>query len=400
MRELGALLSMEEAQRLILERARPLGAEDVPLAEAAGRVLAEAALARVDLPPFDSSAMDGFAVRSADTPGRLPVRGRIPAGRPADRELEAGEAMGIATGGAVPVGADAVVPIEDVVEEDNEIQVTKRVQPGAHVRPRGGDVALGARVVDAGELLGPAQIGALAASGIATVSCSRRPRAAVLATGSELQRPGEELRHGQVYDANTALLAAQLRSAGAEVETLDSVEDDESAHQAALEQGLQADLLVSSGGVSVGPHDLVRSVGAELGIEEVFWGVAVKPGKPLWFGVRERTLVFGLPGNPVSSLVSFEVFVRPALLALQGHRAPLPRFRPGRLARAIRPNPARTELMRARSGTSGDVVELDVLRGQESHMIARAAAADALVLIPPGDSELPAGSPVSYLQLA
>ena len=167
-----------------------------------------------------------------------------------------------------------------------------------------------------------------------------------------------------------------------------------------LEAGLRGDVLVTSGGVSVGPHDLVRSVGAGLGVEEVLWGVAVKPGKPLWFGVRDRTLVFGLPGNPVSCLVGFEIFVRPALLALQGATSPLPRFDPGRLARAVRPNPARTELMRARTAVVDSAVELDVVTGQDSHMIARAAGADALVLVPPGTDELPAGSAVSYLRLA
>ena len=397
---MGALLTVEEAQRLVLERVRPLDAERVALADVAGRVTAEPAASSVDLPPFDSSAMDGFAVRSGDTPGRLPVEERIPAGRPASRGLRSGEAMGIETGGSVPDGADAVVPLEDVVDQGNEIEVGAPVPQGANVRPRGGDIRRGDVVVPAGELLGPAQIGALAAAGIAEVACSRRPRAAVLATGSELRSPGEELAPGQVYEANTALLAAQLRSAGAELELVEVVEDDETAHRAALEAGLRADVLVTSGGVSVGPHDLVRSVGAGLGIEQVFWGVAVKPGKPLWFGLRNRTLVFGLPGNPVSALVGFELFVRPALLALQAAREPLPRLAPGRLARAARPNPARTELMRARSAVVGSAVELDVLSGQDSHMIARAAGADALVVVPAGTDELPAGSEVSYLRLA
>ncbi len=391
---------MEEAQRLILERARPLEAEPVALDVAAGRVLAAPAVSRVDLPPFHSSAMDGFALRSGDTPGRLPVRERIPAGRPARRGLEPGEAMGIATGGSVPEGADAVIQLEAVADHGNAIEVHDAVPAGANIRPRGGDLRQGDVVVEAGELLGPAQIGALAAAGIPEASCSRRPRAAVLATGTELRRPGEELEPGQIYEANTALLAVQLRSVGAEVELLEAVEDDEAAHREALEAGLRADVLVTSGGVSVGPHDLVRSVGGGLGVEEVFWGVAVKPGKPLSFGVRGPTLVFGLPGNPVSSLVGFELFVRPAVLALQGVREPLPRFDPGRLARAVRRNPARTELMRARSAVVGSAVELDVLAGQDSHMIARAAGADALVVIPPGPDELPAGSAVSYLRLA
>lgn len=391
---------MEEAQRLVLDHAARLDAERVALDDAAGRVLAEPATARVDLPPFESSAMDGFAVRSADTPGRLPVRERIAAGRPAGRALEPGEAMGIATGGVVPAGADAVIPLEDVVDHGNDIEITERVAAGTHVRPRGGDVRSGDVVVESGVWVGPAQVGALAASGVADICCSRRPRAAVLATGTELRPPGEELEPGQVYEVNTVLLSAQLRSAGADVERLEAVADDAEAHRAALEAGLHADVLVTSGGVSVGPHDLVRSVGAAVGIEEVFWGVAVKPGKPVWFGVHGRTLVFGLPGNPVSSLVAFELFVRPAVLALQGLRNPLPRLDPGRLARPVRPNPERTELARARSSVVDSVVRLDVLRGQESHMIGAAAEADALVLIPPGTEELPAGSPVSYLRLA
>ena len=400
MREVKALLSMEEAQRLILERVRPLEAEPVALDSAAGRVLAAPATSRVDLPPFDSSAMDGFAVRAGDTPGRLPVRERIPAGKPAARSLEPGEAMGIATGGSVPEGADAVIQLEAVADHDNEIEIAEAVSVGTNIRPRGGDLRQGDVVVEAGDLLGPAQIGALAAAGISEVSCSRRPRAAVLATGTELRRPGEKLEPGQIYEANTALLAVQLRSAGAEVELLEAVVDDEVAHRAALEAGLRSDVLVTSGGVSVGPHDLVRSVGAALGVEEVFWGVAVKPGKPLWFGVRDGTLVFGLPGNPVSSLVGFEIFVRPALRALQGVTDSLPRFDPGRLARAVRPNPARTELMRARTAIVDSAVELDVLTGQDSHMIARAAGADALVLVPQGTDELPAGAAVNYLRLA
>ncbi|HVD26043.1 MAG TPA: gephyrin-like molybdotransferase Glp [Gaiellaceae bacterium] len=397
---MAALLSLEEAQRLILERATPLPAERVELDSAAGRVTAEEARSRVDLPPFDSSAMDGFALRAADTPARLPVVERIAAGRPATRELRTGEAMGIATGAAVPAGADAVVPIEDVVEDDNEIEIAEQVPLGASIRPAGGDLRAGDVVVPSGVGLGAAQLGALAAAGVPDIASARRPRAAVLATGSELRRPGEQLEPGQIYEANGVILAAQLESAGAEVVRLGTVADDGAAHREALAAGLEADVLVTSAGVSVGPHDLVRSIGVELGVEEVFWGVAVKPGKPVWFGVRGRTLVFGLPGNPVSSLVSFELFVRPAIRALQGDASPLPRFEPGRLARSFRRNPARTELVRARSAVVDGAVELEPLTGQESHMIARAAAADALVLVPPGDDPLEPGEEVSYLRLA
>lgn len=395
------LLTLEEAQRLVLERVEALPAERVPLDQAAGRVLSEAARAVVDLPPFPSSAMDGFAVRAADTPGSLPVGFRVAAGRPASRALEAGEAMEISTGGVVPEGADAVVPVEDVVERENTVEIRNPVAVGANVRPRGGDLRAGDEVVAAGTLLGAAQLGALAAAGVAEVACGSVPRTAVLATGTELRRPGEPLEPGEVYEANGLILETQLRSAGAEVERLAAVADDEDAHREALARGLEHDVLVTSGGVSVGPHDLVRAIEAELGVDEVFWRVAVKPGKPVSFGVRGRTLVFGLPGNPVSSLVAFELFVRPAVLALQGLAEPRPRFEPGRLVVAAKRNPNRDQLVRARSRAGDDgAVELEPLKGQESHMIGSAAGADALVLLPRGEGELAAGAPVRYLRLA
>jgi molybdopterin molybdotransferase len=393
------LLSLDEAVRTVLERVRPLPGERVPIEAAAGRVLTEAARAAVDLPPFASSAMDGFALRAEDVPARLPVAGAIAAGSPATRPLAPGEAMSIATGGAVPDGADAVVPIEDVVVQDGSVEVTGAIEEGTHVRPRGGDVRAGDVVVDAGTRLGPGQIGALAAAGVAEVTCGARPSAAVLSTGTELRPPGSPLDAGQIYEANSFLLAAALASAGADVERLPVVEDDESVHREALVRALEADLVVTSGGVSVGPHDLVRRIAAELGVEEVFWGVAVKPGKPVSFGIRGRTLVFGLPGNPVSTLAGFELFVRPAVLALQGAAEPGPAFLPGRIAGAVRRNPVRDELMRARSRADGDEVVLEPVTGQESHMIVRAAAADALVHVPRGEEELPAGSPIRYLRL-
>jgi len=393
------LLSLDEAVRTVLEHARPLPPERVPLEEAAGRVLAEPARAAVDLPPFASSAMDGYALRAADAPGTLPVVARIAAGSPAPRPLGPGEAMAIATGGAVPDGADAVAPIENVVASDDRIELAQAVEGGAHVRPRGGDVRAGDVVVGAGQRLGPAQLGALAAAGVPEVVCARRPRATVLATGSELRPPGEPLAPGEIYEANGLLLAAALGDAGARVERLPAAVDEEGAHREALEHALAADVVVTSGGVSVGPHDLVRRVEAELGVEEVFWGVAVKPGKPVSFGVRGATLVFGLPGNPVSTLAGAELFVRPALLALQGARDPGPAFLPGRLERPVRQDRLRDQLVRARTRTAGEDVLLEPLGGQESHMIVRAAAADALVLVPRGDGELAAGATVRYLSI-
>jgi molybdopterin molybdotransferase len=398
-REVGDLLTYDQAQRLVLERTHALPSERVPLADAAGRVTAASARAAVDLPPFPSSAMDGYAVRSADVPGTLPVVAHVAAGRPVDRELAAGEAIEISTGGVVPHGADAVVPIEYVVNHDNNIDVADRVAPGSNVRPRGGDIAAGTEVVAPGTRLTAGQIGALAAAGVPEVECARRPRVVVLATGTELARPGEPLAPGQVYEANGVMLAAALAAAGAEVEQLPAVGDDEASHRAAIERGLAADVLVTSGGVSVGPHDLVRKIASELGVEEVFWRVAIKPGKPVSFGLRDRTLVFGLPGNPVSSLVGCELFVKPAIRALQGLRDPLPPREAGALAAALGRNPARDDFVRATVRRDEAATFLEPIVGQESHMIARSAAADALVHVPRGEGELAAGSRVSWFRL-
>jgi molybdopterin molybdotransferase len=393
------LLTLEEAQQRILARVRPLEAEHVSIHEAAGRVAAGDVRAVVDLPPFPSSAMDGFAVRAADLPGTLRIAGESAAGRPWTGALGVGEAIAISTGGVVPDGADAVVPIETVVIHDNSVEIPRPRASGANVRPRGGDVAAGEVVVPAGTRIAAAQLGALAAAGVAGLPCFRRPRAVVVVTGSELAPLGGPLEPGQVYEANGVMLAAALVAAGADVARTPAVADDAQEHREALERGLAADVLVTSGGVSVGAHDLVREIEEELGVEEVFWRVAVKPGKPLAFGVRGDTLVFGLPGNPVSALVGCELFVKPALRALQGLAEPLPRFEPGRLASPLARNDARDELVRARSRLDRDGVTLDPLGGQESHMIARAAAADALVHVPRGEGRLAAGEIVSWLRL-
>ena len=396
---MAALLTIDEALARVLEHTQPLPAEDVPVAQAAGRVLAEDVRALVDLPPFRSSAMDGFAIRAGDAPGRLPVVERIPAGLPSPRPLGPGEAMGIATGGTVPENADAVVPIERVVDHGGEVEIPTSVVEHDNVRPVGGDVRAGDLLLAGGTVVGAAQVGALAAAGLATVECGRRPRVAVLSTGSELRAPGEALGPGQIYESNGPMIASALAASGAVVERLEPVRDDPETHREALERGLAADVLVSSGGVSVGPHDLVRSVGAELGIRPVFWGVAVKPGKPLAFGVRGGTLVFGLPGNPVSALVAVELFVRPALRALQGASECGPGYAAGTLSAPLRANEDRDQLVRARSRLVDGEVLLDPLSGQESHMIARAAAADALVLVRRGARDLEAGARAPYLPL-
>ncbi len=343
--------------------------------------------------------MDGFAVRAADTPGDLPVAYRVATGSPAPAPLPPGSAAAISTGGAVPDGADAVVPVEIVDDHGTHVTVPDAAAPGRHIRPRGGDISAGDAVATQGVRLGPAHVGALAATGVVEVTCSRRPRVAVLATGSELRAAGEPLAPGQIYESNRGMLASVLSRANAEVDVLPVVEDDAAAHRLAIAKGLESDVLVTSGGVSMGEHDLVRATASELGVEELFWGVAVKPGKPLSFGVRDRTLVFGLPGNPVSSLVGALVFVTSALLALQGATDSRPRYLSGVLDTAYRRNPHRDEFVRAIRADDGTTVRLEPIPGQESHMIARAAAADGLVHVPRGDGELEAGSLVRFLPL-
>lgn len=338
--------------------------------------------------------MDGYAVRAADTPGRLRIAGQSAAGRPSETALAPGEAIAISTGAVVPDGADAVVPVERTEKRAGEVEVAA-ASPGENVRPRGGDVRAGDTVVAAGTLLGPVQAGALASAGLAAVRCGRRPRVAVLATGTELRRPGEPLGPGQIYESNSVLVAAAVRSAGGEPLVLEPAADEEAATRDAIARGLEADVLITSGGVSVGEHDLVRGSLAALGAQEVFWRMAVKPGKPIAFAVRDATLVFGLPGNPVSSLVGFELLVRPALLALQGAARPEPAYLPGVLDATLVRNPERDELVRARF----DGTVLRPVTGQESHMIGRAAAANALVLVPHGEGELRQGEQVRWLRV-
>jgi molybdopterin molybdotransferase len=397
------LISVADAQRLVLERAQRLDAERVPVERAAGRVLAEPATAVVDLPPFPSSAMDGYAVRSSDTasgPVTLTLAGHVAAGQPAERELRAGEAMAISTGGAVPEGADAVVPLELVEATDAAVTLSKPVEAGAHVRGRGGDTRAGETVLAAGARLGAAQVGALAAAGVGEVRCTKRPRVGILVTGSELRPPGEPLAPGQIYESNGLLLATALGLAGAVPAQLGVVGDDADELERAMERALLGfDMLVTSGGASVGPHDLVRETQQRLRVQEVFWGVAVKPGKPVAFGTRRDHLVFNLPGNPVSVLVTFELLVRPAVNALLGLPEPLPRYERGVLAAPVRRNPHRDEFVRARAERENGELRLEPLTGQESHMIVRAGHADSLLAVPAGDGELPAGETVSFLRL-
>jgi molybdopterin molybdotransferase len=393
------MLTPSEALELILARAPSLGPEEHAVgAGLVGRVLAAPVVSPIDVPPFAISAMDGYAVRAADLGnGPVPVAFRVAAGD-APSELARGTAAGIATGAPMPDGADSVVPIEDAEEREGSL-VADPPAPGAAVRAAGGDVGAGDTVGSAGDRLTPGRLAAIAAVGVATVQVAARPRIAVLATGDELTPPGQPLRPGMIYESNTTTVGSLALRAGGEVVHSELVPDDLEATRRAVKEALaEADVLVSSGGVSVGPHDHVKPALLSQGVEEVFWRIAHRPGKPLWFGVSQGgKLVFGIPGNPVSALVCFELFVRPALDRMQG--APPARRPVARLAREVPRLKTRDHAVRCRLVPGADGMQLVPDGPQDSHLIVHAAAADAVALVAHGDGVASAGELVEYVPL-
>jgi len=319
------MLNVEEARRRVLETIRPLEAVEVPLLEALGMTLAEEALAASDIPPFDNSAMDGYAVRAEDVVGatednpvELAVLGDLPAGYTAETSVGPGQALRIMTGAPLPPGADAVVPVEATRAGEGRVTVLEEVTKGANVRRAGEDVRAGERVLAAGTLVGPAELGMLASLGYARVRCFRRAVVGIISTGDELVGVEEELAPGKIRDSNSYTVYGMVREAGGEPLRLGIVRDEAALLERTILDNLErVDLFVTSGGVSVGDYDMVKDVLGKLG-EMNFWKVAMRPGKPQAFGHIRGKPLFGLPGNPVSVMVSFEQFVRPALLKMMG----------------------------------------------------------------------------------
>jgi molybdopterin molybdotransferase len=394
-------LSVADARAAVIAAAAPpLDAEPVAVGEALGRVLGEDVTARTDVPPFANSAMDGYAVLAGPAGRELRIVDESRAGAPATRSVGEGEAIRISTGAPVPAGASSVVPVEQASENDGAVRLEAEARPRGNIRDAGEDLRAGARVLAAGTPLGPAELGVAVAAGRAELACARRPRVAVLATGDELAPPGAELGPGQIHNSNAVALAALAARDGAEVVGAANVPDDRATTTAALADALErADVLCVSGGVSVGPHDHVKPALDTLGVEERFWRVALKPGKPTWFGTRAARLVFGLPGNPVSAVVCFVLFVRPALRALQGAE-PLPRRETAALAEDVPRSPAREEAVRVRLEAAPGSPPLARPTGpQGSHMLSSLLGADALAFVPPGEAPLPAGSEVAVERL-
>jgi molybdopterin molybdotransferase len=393
MRSMANLISIEEARRLVLAAVSPLPAEPVPLDAALGRVLAEELVSGLDVPPFRNSAMDGFAVVAGEG-GELPLVGESRAGRPFEGTLEAGSAVRISTGAAVPDGADSVVPVE-LAEASNGSVLLPASEPGANVRMAGEDVREGQAVLAPGTALGPAEVAVAASLGRAELSCARRPRVALIVTGDELAEPGAALAPGQIYSSNGWALAGLVARAGAELVLRETVGDSAEQTRDALGRALDAaDLVCVSGGVSVGEHDHVRGALAELGAEQRFWGVALKPGKPTWFGARKGVLAFGLPGNPVSAMVTFQLFARPALLALQGAPPTAPRAE-ATLAAPVAAIAAREQAVRVRLEPGPEGWLATPTGEQGSHQLTSMLGAGALALIPRGEGELAVGERVT-----
>ena len=387
------MLSVEEARARILSHARLTEAQQVSLDEAFGRVPAvSSVVATVDVPSFANSSMDGFALRAADLPAELPLAGEVAAGSSIPPALEPGTAVRIMTGAPIPPGADAVVRLEDAEMVGDDRVRLPATEPGAYVRARGHDTQRGEEVVLAAEPLSPATLAVLASLGMGQVEVRQRPLVAILSTGDELLAPGESLADGHIHDANTVSLAASVREAGGEPIILPRVGDDPAAIDGALRDGsARADMLVVSGGVSVGRYDHVRSGIERLG-ELAFWRIAVQPGKPLAFGSIGDRPVIGLPGNPVSALVTFELFVRVLLRGMLGLAGDGRVHVPARLDTTVPKDRERRAYLRVVVRSEPDGWRASPAGGQGSAQLRALAAANGLVVVPEGESAGEAGA--------
>jgi molybdopterin molybdotransferase len=397
------LISVEEAWSRLAEHAPALRAERVRLMDAPGRILAEDIAARVTQPPFAASAMDGYAVRFADAQvdARLRVIGEAPAGAAFDGEVGPGEAVRIFTGGVVPQGADHVIVQEDVIRVSDSIVVKDRQEAPANIRAPGVDFREGDIVLRAGDVLSGARLALAAAANVAELSVARRPVVAILASGDELAEPGSDLKPGQIVGSTSFGLAALIREWGGEPLPLGTAADTIEAVHAKLDDAKDADLIAPLGGASVGDRDVMREAFARRGFKLYFEKIAVRPGKPTWFGQHEEQRVLGLPGNPASALVCAHLFVKPLLWAATGRAmADATRTTPARLAETAPRNGPRETWLRARAEVAADgVLSVTHFPRQDSSLLTPFAASNCLLRLAPGAAPATAGAPCEILLL-
>jgi molybdopterin molybdotransferase len=394
------LITIREARERVLGETRRLDDERVAVDEALDRVLARDVEAVGDVPPFACSAMDGYAIKAGPSGRVLTKAGESRAGAPTDQSVTDGVAIRISTGAAVPAGATAVIRQEDVTDREDSIVIGADIPPGNNIREAGEDMRKGTTVLSAGIVLGAAELGAAVAAGLGEITVTRRPHVAILCTGDELRAPGEPLGPGEIHNSNAPMLAGLARHSGASTEPVERLPDDRAATEAGLAAALErADVVIITGGVSVGPHDHVKPALNALGVEEVFWGVSLQPGKPTWFGHRRGNLVFGLPGNPVSAVVTFSLFARPALSKMLGAAVePLPAAE-AVLATSVRRNPGRDQAIRVRLERQDGRLIATPNGPQGSHIVTSLIGADALALIPKGEGALDVGATVALEHL-
>ena len=396
------MIPVSEARARILAALRPTGSEIVPLADAWNRVTAAPVLARLTQPPRDVSAMDGYAVRAADASlgAGLRVVGSAPAGHPWDGTLGAGEALRLFTGSVLPDGADSVVIQEDTARTGDQVTITEAASAGRHIRRAGQDFAAGDVLLPAGKRLGARDIGLAAAGNHPWIAVHRRPRIAILATGDEIAMPGEPIPPGGIVSSNSHALAALVRAAGGDPVVLPVVADDRAALMAVADAVAGMDMLVTTGGASVGEHDLVQEALGARGLQVDFWQIAMRPGKPLMFGQMGAVAMLGLPGNPVSSLVCAILFLVPAIAVLLGLPAAPPPATQARLGADLAANDHRADHLRATLSIAADgtLVAAPFPR-QDSAMLRVMARADALVLRAPNAPALTAGAMVEIIRL-
>lgn len=380
------MVSFEEARSIILGSAQPIGTERIHLLEATGRVMAEDMAAPWDLPLWDNSAMDGYAVRWQDcmtSPCRLRVTGFLPAGAKADGiSVEAGCAVRIMTGAPIPASCDAVVPVEETDDGRLEVTLLEPVKKGQHIRFRAEDVASGVIFVRSGTRITPPEVNMLAGFGMALVPVYLRPTVAILSTGDELVELGRTPGAGEIVNSNTLSLAAAVVEAGCIPRIIGIARDNRESHLEKLREGLKADVLITSAGVSAGDCDLVRDILEELGAKQMFWKVGIKPGGPTAFAMYGSTPVFSLPGNPVSTLITFEEFVRPALLRMQGHQRVLRPLFKVVMREALKKKPGKVQIVRLRLEKEGVRWYATSAGNQQTAILKTMVDAQAVAVLP------------------